>query len=304
YCSACLHPLTRRYAPTVSQEWEYRMFHLLVSYTGWGESKGSLQLSRFYVRENDPLTTEFFFNGKLDVAKLKKYPALLVTETNGDGPQFARVAHLTEIAVSHSNIVVEYIIDNSIAPISNKELENYPTELNLGRFGLSHTCWKVCEVDLYKLLLNNHQKRVLSPRVFSLEAAYAQDDNLVSVMMPFSAEFSSIYESIQGAVKSLGFTCCRADDIWEHHTIIQDIVNIIARAKVVICDCSGKNPNVFYEAGIAHSLGKEVILLTQSEHDIPFDLRHIRYISYYPNSQGLLDLSERLQTKLRSIRGW
>ncbi|ELF3535151.1 hypothetical protein RNE34_003443 [Vibrio cholerae] len=279
------------------------MFHLLVSYSGWADSKGSLSYGRFYVSESDPVSNEFFVNGQIDVSKIKKYPALLVTETNGDGPQFARVAHITEVVISRPEISIEYIIDNSISPISNQELENYSAELKLGRFGLSHTCWQVCATDLYKLLLKNQQKRILSPRVFSLEAACVQDDNLVSVMMPISAEFSAVYESIQGAVNAIGFTCSRADDIWEHHTIIQDIVNLIAKAKVVICDCSGKNPNVFYETGIAHALGKEVILLTQSEHDIPFDLRHIRYISYYPNRQGLADLSERLKAKLRSIRG-
>ena len=123
-------------------------------------------------------------------------------------------------------------------------------------------------------------------------------------MMPFGAEFNSVYAVLQQSIGAVGMESVRADDIWEHHTIIQDIVNIIARAKVVICDCSGKNPNVFYEAGVAHAIGKEVILITQSEHDIPFDLRHIRYIRYLPNAEGLGELSASLQSRLRSIRGW
>ena len=121
--------------------------------------------------------------------------------------------------------------------------------------------------------------------------------------MPFSAEFNSVYSALQYATTSVGFSCVRADDIWEHHAIIQDVVNIIARAKVVICDCSGKKPNVFYEAGIAHAIGKEVILIAQSEQDIPFDLRHLRYIRYLPNSEGLGKLSSSLQEKLISIGG-
>jgi hypothetical protein len=79
----------------------------------------------------------------------------------------------------------------------------------------------------------------------------------------------------------------RADDFWEHQAVIQDIVNLIARSRIVICDCSGRNPNVFYEAGIAHTLGKEVILITQNENDIPFDLRHLRYIRYLKNQKLL-----------------
>ena len=280
------------------------MFHLLVAYQGWPDVGGTFSRSRFYIREDDPAGSQFYSNGQLDLEKLKKYPALLVTETGGDGPQFAKVAHIINITLGHSEVSIQYAVDNSISPISNAELEGHSVELRLGRFGLSHTCWSVCDADLYKLLLQNQQKRAVRPKVFSLEAAYAQDESLVSIMMPFSAEFSPVYTALQQATTSIGFFCVRADDIWEHHTIIQDVVNIIARAKVVVCDCSGKNPNVFYEAGIAHAIGKEVILITQSENDIPFDLRHLRHIRYLPNGEGLAELSASLQAKLQSIRGW
>ena len=280
------------------------MFHLLVSYQGWPDTGGTISKGRVYIRPDNEIGKLFYTNGQLDGTKLKEYPALLVTETGGKGPQFARVAYITNITIGHSEVSIQYAIENSIAPISNTELEGHSVELGLGRFGLSHTCWTVHDIDLYKLLLQNQQKRAISPKVFSLEAAYAQDENLVSVMMPFSAEFNPVYATLQECATSIGLSCVRADDIWEHHAIIQDIVNIIARAKVVICDCTGKNPNVFYEAGIAHAIGKEVILITQSEHDIPFDLRHLRYLSYLPNSQGLADLSASLQSKLRSVRGW
>lgn len=280
------------------------MFHLLVAYQGWPNTAGTISKGRVYIKNDNPVGSKFFSNGQLDVAKLKEYPALLVTETGGNGSQFAKVAHITNIIIGQSDLSIQYVIDNGILPISNTELEGHPVELGLSRYGLSHTCWRVCDVDLYKLLLLNQQKRAVSPKVFSLEAAYAQDENLVSIMMPFSAEFNPVYTALQQAVTAIGLSCIRADDIWEHHAVIQDVVNIIARAKVVICDCSGKNPNVFYEAGIAHAIGKEVILITQSEQDIPFDLRHLRYIRYLPNGEGLGNLSVSLQAKLRSIRGW
>ena|GEM_PF-6645403 len=103
----------------------------------------------------------------------------------------------------------------------------------------------------------------------------------LSIRMPFRADFTPVYSAIQGGASDVKMSCERADDIWEHHAIIQDIVNSISRARVVVCDCTGKNPNVFYEAGIAHTLGKEVILIAQSEEDIPFDLRHLRFIKYH-----------------------
>ena len=120
-------------------------------------------------------------------------------------------------------------------------------------------------------------------------------------MMPFAAEFDPVYAVIQSAVKSIGLEPMRADNFWEHDHVIQDIVNLIARARVVICDLSSRNPNVFYEAGIAHTIGKEVILIAQSQDDVPFDLRHLRYIKYLNNEQGLASLSESIASRIQTV---
>jgi len=58
---------------------------------------------------------------------------------------------------------------------------------------------------------------------------------------------------------------------------------------------------VFYEIGIAHALGREVILITQSESDIPFDLRHLRYVRYLNNGEGLAALKGQLQPRLSEL---
>ncbi len=122
-------------------------------------------------------------------------------------------------------------------------------------------------------------------------------------MMPFNAEFNAVYESIRQAADNVNLRCRRADDIWENAAIIQDVVALIDRSRVVVCDCTGRNPNVFYEAGIAHTLGREVILITQSEHDIPFDLRHLRYVPYLNNAEGRNALTEALQSRMQTIIG-
>jgi hypothetical protein len=83
--------------------------------------------------------------------------------------------------------------------------------------------------------------------------------------------------------------------------VIQDVVALIDRSRIVVCDCTGRNPNVFYEAGIAHTLGREVILITQNDNDIPFDLRHIRYIRYLNNAEGRDTLMKALQARIETI---
>jgi hypothetical protein len=54
----------------------------------------------------------------------------------------------------------------------------------------------------------------------------------------------------------------------------------INNAKVLVAELTSKNPNVFYELGIAHALQKPVVLISSNEEDVPFDLKHIRVIYY------------------------
>jgi hypothetical protein len=54
----------------------------------------------------------------------------------------------------------------------------------------------------------------------------------------------------------------------------------INAAKVLVAELTTKNPNVFYELGLAHALDKPVVLVSSNEQDVPFDLRHIRVIYY------------------------
>lgn len=93
----------------------------------------------------------------------------------------------------------------------------------------------------------------------------------------------------------------RADDIWDNSSIIQDIFSLIYRAKIIIVDFSGKNPNVMYETGIAHTLGKVVVPLAQVVQDIPSDMVHHRALVYLKNGEGLQALETELAKKLRTI---
>ncbi|MBB3394218.1 hypothetical protein [Rhizobium sp. BK060] len=140
----------------------------------------------------------------------------------------------------------------------------------------------------------------IQPTVFKLQDVRQQPD-LVSVMMPFSASFTPVYEAIKRAAANTLFTCIRADDIWQNSVLIQDIFDLIARSHIVVCDFTDKNPNVFYEAGIAHTLGKHVVPITQSDADVPADLRHHRFLKYLNNGEGLEALEKQLAARFRSI---
>ena len=141
---------------------------------------------------------------------------------------------------------------------------------------------------------------VFSPSAFTVPAEKT-DLNLVSVMMPLAASFSPVYDTIRTAASAAEFQCLRADDIWDDSTVIQDVFSLIFRSYIVICDFSERNPNVFYEAGIAHTLGKHVVPITQSAEDIPFDLGHHRYALYLNNGEGRDKLRNELTLRLQGL---
>lgn len=145
------------------------------------------------------------------------------------------------------------------------------------------------------------RKITFAPSVFEIPDG-SQEEDLIAVMMPFSPGFNPVYDAIKQACTNSGVRCLRADDIWEESTIMQDIFNLIYRAKSVVVDFSGKNPNVMYETGIAHTLGKVVIPITQNVSDIPSDMGHHRALCYLPNNEGLSELTNKLAAKLRSVR--
>lgn len=143
------------------------------------------------------------------------------------------------------------------------------------------------------------RKITFAPSVFSIPDGDVEND-LVAVMMPF-AGFDGVYQSIKNSCSEVGFRCLRADDIWDNSSIIQDIFSLIYRAKIIIVDFSGKNPNVMYETGIAHTLGKVVVPLAQVVNDIPSDMVHHRALIYLKNGEGLQVLETELAKKLRTI---
>jgi len=102
------------------------------------------------------------------------------------------------------------------------------------------------------------------------------------VMMPFAEPLGGYYSTIyQPAIKKAGLSPVRADtDIFGTGKIIDQIWSGINRAKILVAELTGRNPNVLYELGLAHALRKPVVLISSNEGDVPFDVRHVRVIYY------------------------
>jgi hypothetical protein len=206
----------------------------------------------------------------------------------GRGDEIAQVGRITRARISGKEISIEYSFDADIPPILNPTIHQLRMDFDMPvDFEFSRGHWAVKDVDLYHVLLRNFQPRRQRPAVFGIPEHEQIEPELMSAMMPFDASFKSVYTAISKAGVDAGLRSRRADDIWENPAIIQDIVSLIDKSRVIIADCTGRNPNVFYEIGIAHTLGREVIMITQNEADIPFGLRHLRFVKYLNNTQGL-----------------
>ncbi|MBR4239677.1 MAG: hypothetical protein IKQ03_09750 [Prevotella sp.] len=122
----------------------------------------------------------------------------------------------------------------------------------------------------------------------------------VFVIMPFTQNWSNdIWEQVlKPAVQEIGMIPIRADDLYGQN-IMEDVWQSILKAAVIICDTTGRNPNVFYELGIAHTLGKKVLLLTQNIDDIPFDLQAYRHIEYTVTISGGNQLKETIKKHIK-----
>ena len=120
------------------------------------------------------------------------------------------------------------------------------------------------------------------------------DQKTAFVIMPFGMEWSDgVWKCIHGIAKSEGYECTRGDTIYGHN-VVEDIWEGILAASVVIADTTGRNANVFYEIGMAHTLGKRVILLAQDADDIPFDLKVLRHLIYKDTAAGIAHLQQEL----------
>jgi hypothetical protein len=105
------------------------------------------------------------------------------------------------------------------------------------------------------------------------------------VVMPFVDPHGSYYDKIyKPAIEKAGLKAIRADnEIFGAGKIMDQVWSGIRAARVLVAELTTRNPNVFYELGLAHALQKPVVLVSSNEEDVPFDLKHIRVIYYDVN---------------------
>jgi SAM-dependent methyltransferase len=125
------------------------------------------------------------------------------------------------------------------------------------------------------------------------------------VIMPFRIELKEVYDyGIKPAIDNCEYECVRADETIGAINITKIIIKNLFYSDIIIADLTGHNPNVFYELGIAHSIGNKTIMITQDINSIPFDIKSYRIISYDQTIEGAQRLKKNLEKEIRNIDTW
>ena len=111
------------------------------------------------------------------------------------------------------------------------------------------------------------------------------DKELVFYLTPFSKEFTEDFESVYKVCRAYGLKCLRGDEEFISGDVFPFIIKSLVKARIVIANISGRNPNVFYELGIAHALNKPTIIISRNLSDAIFDVRTKQIILYHNSAE-------------------
>jgi hypothetical protein len=182
---------------------------------------------------------------------------------------------------------------------SHYSMEKQKVELDLLRHNLESQVYELNEranrkteswEDAYHLQLDgNNTKKKSSENKIKLneflrsggitESDLEQED-FVFVITPFHKKYDEVFETIKLVCDKADMRCIRGDEQNFKSDIFSHILSNIVKSKVVIANLSGRNPNVLYELGIAHTLDKTTIMVSQLLDDLPVDIKSKRIVTY------------------------
>lgn len=118
-------------------------------------------------------------------------------------------------------------------------------------------------------------------------------------MDPRDDSLPDVHNAIRSECAAFNLDATRIDDLEHQDRITDQILERIATSEFIVADLSGEKPNVYYEVGYAHALGKRPILLRKRGTRLHFDL----LVHNVPEYRNTTELRMTLRRRLEAILG-
>lgn len=127
----------------------------------------------------------------------------------------------------------------------------------------------------------------------------ASDVFVLMNMNPADESLVDVLNGIKSACTSFGLEATRIDEEEHADRITDRIIERIKRSDLIIADLSGERPNVYYEVGFAHALGKRPMLYRRRGTPLHFDLA----VHNVPEYGNVTELRSLLHRRLEAVLG-
>ena len=150
-----------------------------------------------------------------------------------------------------------------------------------------------------------NQNTMLIDSVYRKPPLKSESGVKVLLLLPRKAAFTgTLQPRIQNLLqKNFKFRINVLHDIFAEDGRMQENWNHMNTSQFLIADCTGRDPNVFYQLGIANAFGLTALLLAQNPDDIPGDLRKMPALLYEYSSEGLMQFERDLYAAINEIPG-
>lgn len=199
--------------------------------------------------------------------------------------------------------------ESNIADISDEDLESLVDRaLGMAEDDIEQIVRRAIEIysasqqqEQTKLIEDHDNKITVSP-LWGEPIRRSQFNSDIFMIMPFRERLNAIYtDVVQPVTAELNLTIKRGDEFSSTRgSIMQEVWAAMNACRLVVVETTEINANVYYELGMAHTLGKPAILLTQTTdvEALPFDLRHLRFIVYEDTDEGRTNLEKNLRQSI------
>lgn len=167
-------------------------------------------------------------------------------------------------------------------------------------FDISHLLARI-QIHLEEHHRDKTQDMIVTSPIFGLPLSNMEFITDVLMLVPFLDDTLYVYQNhIIPVVQQHRLTIKHSEDFFTG-TVMKATWSALYAAKLIVAECTYKDPKVFYALGIAHTLGKKVLLLAQDEAYIPLDLWQYRPIKYEYTPRGMSHLESELSSAIQKL---